>query len=416
MYLRLFAATLFASVALVAPTWADEITIKVDATPAIFAKTFKKLVTAFELEHPTIHVELDTSQRDQTDTIQRTMRQAVVGDLPDVSFQGFNYLRLLTDGGNAQPLDDLIAVDKKWSDQYSASVTTAATIDGKVYGLGAALSFPIIFYNADLVAETQGGNKELPGDWEGILAVAKKIQNAHPQLLGAYTLYNSAMIQGYLMSSGGALGSSDGRSSNLTDEKGLAVFDLFRSFGEAGQAKNDMTIPQARQAFTSGTIGILVDSSSGLQGFAEQAKGHFSLDTAHFPFAIDNPRLPTFGTAMVLHTADPVRKQAAWQFMRFVAGPSGQNIVGRMTGYVPANEVAIDRTDLLGDYYKANPAIQAALASIPHAAPWYAFKGANAARIDTLLGERMQRVVTLQEKPGEAARALSDEISGLIAP
>ncbi|MFA1624906.1 extracellular solute-binding protein [Rhizobium mongolense] len=415
MFSKLFGTTLIACTALVLPVQAADVTLRVDTTPSIFADMFKDLVTAFEAKNPTIHLQIDTSQRDQTDTIQRTMRQAVVGELPDVSFQGFNYLKLLADGGHIQPLDGLIAADSEWNEtQYSPSVVATGKINGKIYALGVGFAFPILYYNADLVAEVQGGNNELPTDWDGILAVAQKIQKAHPDVLGAYTRYNSFLSQGHIMSRGGSLGNADGTAVAFTDDKGMAAFDLFRRFGEAGQAKVDMTDSQARQSYVSGKIGILADSSSSLESFAQQAEGKFEIGTAHFPFAETGAELPTSGIAVVLHTTDPERQKAAWQFMRFVSGPEGQNIVGRKTGYVPANEVAVNRADLLGDYYKANPAMKATLASIPYAAAWYAFQGPNAARIDKLFVEYLQQVVTLQQAPKDAARALAAEISGLI--
>lgn len=415
MLSKLLGAALLACATLAVPSQAQEITLRVDTTPSIFADMFGDLVTAFEAANPDIRVEIDTSQRDQSDTIQRTMRQAVVGDLPDVSFQGFNYLKLLADEGYAQPLDALIAGDAGWTDAtYSPSVTATGRINGKIYGLGVAFAFPIVYYNADLVAEAQGGNKVLPGDWDGILAVARKIQEAHPDVLGAYTRYNSFLSQGHIMSRGGSLGNADGTEVAFIDDKGMAAFELYRRFGEAGQAEVDMTDAQVRQAYAGGKVGILADSSSSLESFVQQAEGRFEVGTAHFPFAETDAGLPTSGVAVVLHTTDPDRQMAAWRFMRFVTSPEGQNIVGRKTGYVPANEVAVTRADLLGDYYRAKPTIQATLASIPYARAWYVFQGPNTARIDELFADRLQQLVTLQQTPQEVAEALAQEITDLI--
>ncbi|WP_157357556.1 ABC transporter substrate-binding protein [Mesorhizobium metallidurans] len=163
----------------------------------------------------------------------------MINDLPDVSFQGFNYLKLLADGGHIQPLDGLMAADGGWSEtQYSPSVVATGKINDKVYALGVAFAFPILYYNADLIAEVQGGNKELPADWDGILAVARKIQEAHPEVLGAYTRYNSFLSQGHIMSRGGSVGNAEGTKVAFIDEKGMAAFDLFRRFGEAGRRRS----------------------------------------------------------------------------------------------------------------------------------------------------------------------------------
>ncbi len=415
MLSKLLGATLLACAALTAPAYAQQITQQVDTTPSIFADMFKQLVSTFEAANPDIHVEIDTSQLDQIATIQRTMRQAVVGELPDMSFQGFNYLKLLVDDGYLVPLDAMVASDPDWTPaQYSPSVTAVGQVGGKTYGLGIAFAFPIIYYNADLVAEVQDGNKTLPADWDGILAVAKKIQEKHPDVLGAYTRYNSFITQGHIMSRGGSLGNADGTAVAFTDDKGLAAAKLMARFGEAGQAKIDMSDAQVRQSFTAGKVGILLASSSSLQSFAGQAKDKFEIGTAHFPFAATGAQLPTSGIAAVMHTTDPARQKAAWRFMRFVAGPQGQNIVGRMTGYAVANEVAVQTPELLGDYYKAMPAVHATLESIAYAGPWYAFSGSNASQIDQLVADRMQQVVTLQQTPEDAIQALAKDVDALI--
>ncbi|CCV03066.1 exported hypothetical protein [Mesorhizobium metallidurans STM 2683] len=72
MFSKLFGAMLIACTALVLPAQAADITLRVDKTPSIFADMFKDLVTAFEAKNPTIHFQIDTSQRHQIDTIQRT--------------------------------------------------------------------------------------------------------------------------------------------------------------------------------------------------------------------------------------------------------------------------------------------------------------------------------------------------------
>jgi len=416
MIRRLLGAALVTLVAAIHPASAKEITLRVDATPSIFSEMFKDLAAGFEAANPDIHLVIDTSQRDQTDMIQRTMRQGLVGDLPDLSFQGFNYLKLLADRGFILPLDARIAADADWTPaRYSPSVVAAGTVDGKVYGVGVAFSFPIIFYNAALVAEVQGGNATLPADWDGIFAVARQIQDRHSEVLGACTRYNSFVTQGHIMSRGGSLGNADGTAVAFTDAKGMAAFDLYQRFGTAGQARTDMTDGQIRQAFASGRVGILVDSSSSLESFVQQSGGAFPIGTTHLPFA-DGAKLPTAGIAAVLHARDPERRDAAWRFMRYVAGPEGQVIVGRKTGYVPANEVASASPNLLGDYYKARPAMNAALESVRYAAPWYVFQGPHAARIDKLFADRLQQVVTLREPPEAAARSLADEITALIVP
>lgn len=410
---RLLGALLL-SLALHSPASAQQITLRVDATPSIFADMFKEVARSFEAQNPDIAITLDTSQRGQEDAFRNTLRKAIINDLPDVSFQGFNFIRPLSQAGHVLPLGQLMEDDPNWTPAaYSSSVTKVGTVGDKVFGLGVAFSFPVIFYNADLVGEANGGDKRLPGNWDAILSLAQTISARHPDILGAYTRYNSFMFYGHVLSGGGTLGNAEGTEVTFTDAKGMEVFRRFHRFGELGQAAVDLTDTQARQSFAGGRIAIFADSSSSLGNFQKQTQGRFEIAAAPMPIVKDGT-LPTSGVAIVLHSRDSARQKAAWRFMRFVAGPEGQTIVGRMTGYVPANEVPIRTPHYLGDFYKANPAMGAALTSITYAAPWYEFKGPNTPRMDKIFVGELHQLVTLKKTPEETAAALAAAVTALI--
>lgn len=395
---------------------AQTTTLQVTATPSIFAEMFEGFVEAFEAENPDIAIELDTSQRDQTDMIQALLRRAIINDLPDVSFQGYNYLRLLVDQGLVVPLDDFIATDTLWAEgEVSPSVAASGMIGDTTYGIGVGMSFPIVYYNADVIAGLQDGDPVLVSDWDVIFDRAAQAQDRYPEMLGILTRYNSFLFQGYLGSHGGRMMNGDETAIAFVEEPGQRAFELVRRFGEAGQSETDMTRSQARQAFTGGTVAILVDSSSSLARFEETTEGSFEIGTAQLPLIADEARLPAAGIASVMLTQDEERQDAAWRFMRFVASPEAQAIVGRTTGYVPANSVAVERADILGDYYAERPNMNAALSSVPIAMTWYAFPGENAARIDDAIEDRLGEVMTLRQTPTEAMQALEAEVQSMLA-
>ena len=396
-------------------TQAQTITLDVTATPSIFTPMFEGFVEAFEAQNPDIQITLDSSQRDQSDMIQALLRQSLIDDLPDVSFQGYNYLRVLVDRGLAVPLDPFVASDPSWTaDAYSPSVTASGTIGDAVYGLGVGMSFPIVYFNADLITEAQDGDDAMPSDWDGILQAAASVQDRHPDVLGLYLRYNPFMFQGFVGSYGGRMMNAGETEIAFTAEPGMQALQLLQQAGTAGQAARDMTRSQARQAFVGGTVGILVDSSSSLASFEGQTEGAFEIRTAQLPLPATEPRLPAAGIAAVMLTRDEALQDAAWRFMRFVAGAEGQVIVGETTGYVPANGVAVEQPDLLGDYYAERPNMNAALNSIPIAMTWYAFPGENAARIDRVIEDRLGEVIRLQQTPEEAMIALEADVRSML--
>lgn len=393
---------------------AQEVTLRVDAAASIYSEMFNELAQQFEAQNPKIRIVMDTSSRDQIEEFQKTLRQAVVNDLPDVSFQGPNYLKVLVDNQYVNPVDSWISSDPEWTEEkFSTSVTRSAQIGGRTMGLAVGFSFPVIYYNVDLVKEAQGGDAALPDDWGGILRVAKRIKELHPNILPIYAQTTSLYSQGLIRSLGGRIGDESGRTVTLIDPKTLAAITVLQRIGALGQGESAMTGNQARQAFSAGQTAIHVDSSSSLRRFLNDAVGHFELATAKLPLA-KNGELSTSGFILVMHTKDAKKQELAWRFMKFVASADGQKIIGTKTGFVPGNEVAVKMPEILGNYYSSIPQIKPVLDSTPFAAPWYLFEGSNNERIRKIFEDAMEGVVLQKIAPEDAARGLTKEITPLI--
>ncbi len=120
--------------------------------------------------------------KEYEDATQQVLRNAVTGQLPDVTFQGLNRQRILADRGIAQPLDLFIAAEKDWAKAgYDGALLTLGQVKGKQYGMGFSLSTPIIYFNADLVKKAGGDPDNFPKTWDGIFALAKKINDLGQQ-------------------------------------------------------------------------------------------------------------------------------------------------------------------------------------------------------------------------------------------
>jgi multiple sugar transport system substrate-binding protein len=377
---------------------------------------FEDLSREFQVRYPGIVVDLTVSARNQDDQIQGTLRDALIGDLPDVSFEGLNYLRLLQGRRIAVPLNELIRNDPQWnSATYAPSVSDRGSIDHSVIGLGAAVSVPIIYYDVERVAAVLG-SRPMPQDWDSMLALIDALgKRAKPGLLGSFCQHDPGnwIYASLVAGLGGSMMSGDGHRLAFDQPPGRRALEVYRAFGQAGQAGADMDTDQARQAFAGGGIALLVDSSSSLTTFAKQIGGRFKLGTARFPLA-PNGYLPAAGIAAVLQTRDSSRIPAAWQFMKFVTGIEGQILIGKSTGYFPANDLVLRRADCLGNYYAERPLLRPVVASMPFVTRWYAFPGNNSAQIDAAIFDALVDVVTLSKTPDEALGGMRSAVEALL--
>ena len=113
-------------------------------------------------------------------------------------------------------------------------------------------------------------------------------------------------------------------------------------------------------------------------------------------------------------TKDPARQQAAWEFMRFAAGPVGQTIMVRGTGYVPSNTLTLNDDRYLGAFYRENPLFRPAEEQIPLMQPWYAFPGSNGVRITQTIVDNLARIVEQRATPGQVFADMTAEVQRLL--
>ena len=394
---------------------AQSVNLEVEATPSIFKPMFEKLVAEFEEKNPDVAINLNASERDQNNMIQKLLRLSITDNLPDVSFQGYNYLRILADRELAVPLEPFMTDDDGWTDDaYSASVTSSATVNGSILGLGVGMSFPIMYYNSELVERALGPDAPMPDTWSKIIDLGEAIGEFDPSVTGLLIRTHPWVFQAMVESQGGQMMDADERSISFSGPEGTRVFEILKQIGEAGQADGNLTREQGRQAFAAGKVGILIDSSSSLNSLQEQAAKSFEIRTAPLPTPSEDARIPAAGIASVMITRDSERQAAAWRFMSFVSSVEGQTIVGTETGYVPANSISTQYDNALGDYYAAKPAMKAAIDTLPYASTWYTFPGENAIEINKKIGDAMERLVTLRSEPDSEMSALKNDVQALI--
>ena len=376
---------------------------------------FESLRAEFERRHPGLRVEITASARDQEQQILNTLRRNLIDDLPEVSFEGFKHLRVLERRRIGVRLDALVANDAEWSKHYGRAVVESARIKGASLGLGVALSVPIIYYNARLVGDVLG-SAPMPEDWDGLVALVNALSKlSRPGALGGFIQHESSSWNYLAMveSLGGSMMNADESEITFDDAIGRQALCIHAAFGRAGQARMDMDREQARQAFAAGTVALIIDSSSTLALLEKQIADRFPLGTSRMPM-VANGHLPASGIAAVMMTRDPARQAAAWQFIRFVCGPVGQMLIGRSTGYMPANDIVVSRDDLLGSYYRARPRVRPIIDSLPFATRWYAFPGDNSAKIDSVIANGVSSVISLSKRPDRALASMRRSVEALL--
>jgi multiple sugar transport system substrate-binding protein len=364
--------------------------------PELFTETHKRIAEEFSKERPDIKITLRAPYESYEDGTQKVLREAVTNQMPDVTFQGLNRIRVLVDKNIPAQLDDYIAAEKDFDRQgFHQAMFDIGTANGKIYALPFAISLPIVYVNLDLLKQAGGDPNNLPKTWDELIAQAKKIKALGPDINGVtyvWDITGNWLWQAPVFARGGTMLNADETKVAFNGPEGqFAIRMLARLVNEGGMPNLDQ--PAMRAAFAAGKTGFHITSTSDLNKVTQMIGGKFELKTHSFPDVVSpNGRLPAGGNVVMILSKDKAKRDAAWEVVKFWAGPKGAAIMAETTGYMPANKVANEV--YLKDFYTRNPNNYTAVSQMALLTKWYAFPGDNGLKITDVIKDHMNSIVS----------------------
>lgn len=394
---------------------AVEITVHY-AQPNIFKASFDAIIAAFGQIESGIRVNTVTTPNYE-EGAQLLLRQAVTNQLPDLSYQGFNRLRVFADRGIAQDLAPLLAQDGPAEETgFTDTILALGRFGGMQAGLSYAASNPIAFYNADLMRRAGTDPDAFPRSWEAMFAAGQAIRRLPegPDSLHFTWDGDDWMFSALLFGHGGQVLNEDETDIAFDGPEGLAALHLLSRIVTEGGMPNINRVA-AQQAFGAQRMGVIFRSTAVLRNFINTVGGNFELRTGPMPIIDpERGRLPTGGAAGMLTATDPRRREAAWKFLRFASSAQGTSLMVVNTGYVPMNQIAISDPRWLGEFYRANPLFRTAVDQLPISVPWYAFPGANSVRVTQAIVNNLARIIEQRATPEVVLADMAREVRRLL--
>lgn len=385
--------------------------------PAFFKDVMEQMATEFTAANPDIRIRYPAPSPNYEDAVQTVMRQASTGGLPDVSFQGLNRLRTLMERRLPVDLAPFLVKDGDPAARgWSPNILALAQVRGFQAGMAFAASNPVVYYNANLVRRVGGNPDAPPADWNSLLELAARIAALGDGISSMHYRWGGDdwMFSALLFGHGGRMLTEDEKEVAFNGPEGLASLRLLDRMVKDGKMPA-LTVDAALQAFYAGKMGIFAGTTAYIGSMTRSISREVDLRTAKMP-VIDaqKGRLPTGGNAGVVLTRDPARQEAAFRFLSFAAGPRGQTIMTRGTGYVPSNTIAPEDERYLGGFYRENPLYRPAMEQMPIAIPWYAFPGTNGVRVTETMVNQQARIVEGQATPEVVLADMAREVQRLL--
>ncbi len=379
-----------AAVLYTTPTLAVEIEVGYPYSH-LFDVTYEKIMKDFKKAHPDIQVKFRASYENYEEGANIILREAVSGNLPDVTMQGLNRQAILVDKGIARSLEPFIAKEANFTKEgYHKAMLSLSTFNGKVYGLPFSVSLPVGYYNMDLVRKS--GTDKLPETWEEVVGMCRKMKanGVKNPLFWGWNITGNWFMQALMWSQDKPI--IENRKVNFDGKEGLIALNTMKKIFRGCEMQN-LSWKDALAAFSAGEIGMMFWSTSAL-GSVERAKGDFELKTNEFPGIDGSPKgLPAGGNAALLVSTskDPERLAAAWTFIKFITSGVGAAAVAETTGYMPPNKAANEI--ILADFYKRNPNKETAVRQLPLLRDWLAYPGDNGLAITQVIYDGIEGIV-----------------------
>lgn len=388
------------------------------AQPQIYKESYDAIAAAFAQREPGIKVNFITTPNYE-EGAQLVLRQAATNQLPDLSYQGFNRLRVFAERGIAQDLAPLLAREGNPAAQgYTPNLLALAHFGGFQSGLAYAASNPISYYNVELLRRVGAPTDPaaFPKTWDEVIALSARIRALGDGTEGMWFQWpgDDWMFSALLFSHGGRMLSADERDVGFAGPEGLGSLRLLQRMVREGGMPN-LNATTALQAFAAGKLGMRFGSTAFLRNMISSVGRNFEMQTALLP-VVDpvNGRLPTGGAAGMLTARDAAKREAAWKFLRFSSSAEGTALMVKNTGYVPVNQPAIDDDRYLGDFYRENPLFCTATMQAGRMIPWYAFPGTNSVRVTQVMVDNMARVVEGCATPEQVLPEMAGEVRRLL--
>jgi len=374
-----------------AQSFAADVTLNILYNLPGFTKFHQPLADEFMKNNPDIKINFLAPAPGYNDGQQQVLRAAVTGNLPDVYFSGYNLTaELVHTLAPRKQITDLAPFIEKEGGQafldknYSPKMSALGMVDGKQYGLPVNASSPIIYVNAELVRKAGGDPDNMPKTFDGLIQLANKIHAQDAKVSGmGYDINlwpDDWLWQALITNQGGKLVDETTKTVGFDNEIGLNALKLARRFVTEG-GQNLLDWDQSRQQFGAGLTGFIFSTPAHVQTIEALVGDRFKLVTSTFP--LDNPEkggVPTGGNSAVMLTQDKEKQDAAWKYMKWVTGPEAQNVIVRITGYLPTNKLATG-PEFLAPYYAEHPNVKTASLQAERSLPWAGYPGGDSVRI-----------------------------------
>lgn len=264
--------------------------------------------------------------------------------------------RFMIDSKAIEPIQTFVDAEKFDLSQFEQPILNYYTVDKKLNAMPFNTSNPILYYNKDAFKAAGLDPAKPPRTWDEVAAAAEKLTKkdasgkAQPGL--NFAIYGWFFEQWLATSNALYAEPENGRGAQraqkvvYNSDAGVKILDWWKGMVDKGVASNlGRATADSQNAFAAGQVAMIAESTATLKGILTKVGGKFEVGTGFMPrpAGVEQGGI-IMGGASVYLAKDKTdkEKQAAWQFVKFIAQPKQQAYFNINTGYFPIRKDAYD--------------------------------------------------------------------------
>ncbi len=376
----------------------------------------KDIFSAFDAASADVAVDLQMDNKSDIETTQKVLADIVAGSPPDAVRVTGAVFATFVNSGRAQPLDACIDGQPELKAQLDAGLLDSFRgPDGKLYAMPFYTTLPALYINVAAFKAAGLDPANPPANWTALREAAAKLSDADKGKFGVLMyMPNTYLFGSQMESAGGHWVDAEGKPT----ADNPATVKTFAFMREMVEKKYMPAIaPSAfwgefAALFRSGDLGMMVFSASSYPGLTKGLG--FETTLAPMPIADDGSVVATAsGNGFVMLATDPEKQKATCAALSALVSPENVARIVKATATVPHNTAAVDKPDLLGDYFAQNPAFKAVNAQ--KAGIWYAMPGRANTEFHNVFGDIQFSVLNGSVSPEQGAADLNARMKELLA-
>ena len=381
------------------------------------------LVNKFNEENE-LGITVDSQYQGSYDDSINKLKSAQLGNMGADLVQIYDIgTRFMIDSGWVVPMQDMIDAEGYDVSSLEPNITAYYTVDDKLYSMPFNSSTPILYYNKDMF--DKAGITEVPTSLTGIADIADDLVNkggaGMPISLGIYGwFFEQFMCKQGLDYVDNGNGREEAATKVVFDENGgaLNILNTWKDLYDAGYAPNVGRGGDSGLAdFSAGKSAMTLGSTASLKQILQDVNGNFEVGTAYFPSVTDEDKggVSIGGASLwMLDNGDDAKKEATWEFVKYLVSAESQAYWNVQTGYFPVT-VDAHEEDLFKENMEQYPQFQTAIDQLHDSAPEYAgallsvFPEARA-----IVETEVENMLNGKQTPEEAVEKMASDMNASI--